>query len=367
MTDRSIAVVTCYRQPDYVRAIALRSAAAATGRFDRVIVVKNRSSGVARYLQVLRQLLALRGSRRPDAYLVTFRGYEILPFVLALAAGRPVYYDEFINPVEWFVFEHKKFGQRSVAARLLRATFRRLMKRTAGVLTDTASHADYSAQLMDLDRSKFFPVPVGTDEATFVPGAATVKPTGLRVLYYGNMLPLHGLPIVLDAGRLLRDRSDVTFVLVGGDSDTRDLVTAAQTDGVAIEYSSWVDYDKLPALIASCQLMLGGPFGGTPQAQFVVTGKTYQFLASAAATVIGRNQETAVFTDRVDSLLVDQGDTQALADTIRWAADNLAKLPTIGKAGRKLYEREFSAGVIADRLRVAFDESSAQVKQAGND
>lgn len=364
MTDRSIAVVTCYRQPDYVRAIALRQAAAATGDFDRVIVVKNRSSGVARYLQVVRQLIALRGRNRPDAYLVTFRGYEILPAVLALAGGRPVFYDEFINPVEWFVHEHRKFGQRSLRARLLRSVFRRLGRRTAGILTDTVSHADYSADLMGLDRSRFYPVPVGTDDATFVPVAATPTRAGLRVLYYGSMLPLHGLPVVLEAAVAVSDRVDITLVLVGGGEGTTTLISNASAAGAAIEYSAWVDYDKLPSLIAGCDLMLGGPFGGTVQSDYVITGKTYQFLASGVATVIGRNREADIFADRVDSLLVDQDDPGALADVFRWAADHKPELATIGQAARALYERDFSAGVVADRLGVAFREASAKVQRA---
>jgi glycosyltransferase involved in cell wall biosynthesis len=365
MTQRTIAVVTCYRQPDYVRAIALRTAAAKS--FEHVVVVKNRSSGFARYLQVTRQLLALRGARRPDAYLVTFRGYEILPVVLALAAGRPVYYDEFINPVEWFVFEHHKFSPRSLRAKLLRGVFRRLMKRTAGVLTDTASHADYSAGLMDLDRSMFHPVPVGSDDDTFAPGAAHPDRAGLRILYYGSMLPLHGLSVVLEAAALVKDRPDISLVLVGGTDATRAQVEDARARGARIEYESWVPYAELPQLIESCDLMLGGPFGNTVQSQFVITGKTYQFLATARPTVIGINRETAVFADREDSLLVEQGSPTALADAFRWAADNTSKLSAIGRAGRLLYEREFSGDVVADRLGVVFDEPAAQVKQARED
>jgi glycosyltransferase involved in cell wall biosynthesis len=357
MTGRTIAVVTCYRQPDYVRAIALRKAAAKS--FDNVVVVKNRSSGVARYLQVTRQLLALRGARRPDAYLVTFRGYEILPVVLALAGGRPVYYDEFINPVEWFVFEHHKFSPKSVRARLLRWLFRRLMKRTAGVLTDTASHADYSAELLDLDRSMFHPVPVGSDDETFMPGISHPDRPGLRILYYGSMLPLHGLSVVLEAAVLLKDLPDVSLVLVGGTDATRSQVEDARARGARIEYESWVPYAKLPALIASSDLMLGGPFGDTVQSQFVITGKTYQFLGAGMPTVIGINRETGVFTDRVDSLLVKQGSGAALADAFRWAAENRSKLSEIGREGRALYEREFSGVVVAERLGVVFDEPAA--------
>ncbi|TAL44736.1 MAG: hypothetical protein EPN91_03770 [Salinibacterium sp.] len=316
-------------------------------------MVKNSSKGAARYAQVVVQLLRLVGRRRPDAYLVTFRGYEILPIVLLLAGRRPVYYDEFINPVEWFVEEHRKFAAGSFAARLLRGAFRFLMKRTAGILTDTESHADHSAELMGIARERFTSVPVGGDEERFTP-RARIPHEGLRVLYYGSMLPLHGLPTVLEAAVEAGEGNEIELVLVGGDDATRSLIEEASSRGARVDYRTWVDYELLPELISHCDLMLGGPFGDTVQARYVITGKTYQFLASSVATVVGENLESGVFTDKLDALVVPQGNASALAACFRWALEHRSELEEIGAAGHALYEKEFSAAVIARRLALAF-------------
>ncbi|WP_344754151.1 glycosyltransferase [Gryllotalpicola koreensis] len=315
-----------------------------------MVVVKNRSRGLRRYLEVTRQLWQLR-RRRPDAYLVTFRGYEILPIVLALSGGRPVVFDEFVNAVEWFVYEHRKFREGSAPARVLRALFRRWSLRSVAVLTDTPSHAELSSRLMSIPRDHYRPVPVGTDEKTFAPRPRTRSSSDcLTVLYYGSMLPLHGLDHVLAAAVSLRDREDIDFELVGGDNETVQAVHRAVSAGARVRHRLWVDYERLPELFGECDLFLAGPFGDTVQSQRVITGKAYQFLCAGLPTVIGANHESRVVTDRVDALVVPQGSAEAIEEAILWAAEHREGLEAIGKAGRVLFEKRFSVDVIAAAL-----------------
>lgn len=349
----SICVVTCYKQPDYVRAISLRDGVRQSGRFSAVWIVKNRRTGILRYAEVTMRLMMLRLTKNPDVYLLTFRGYELLPVLLLIAAGKKVVYDEFINPYEWFVYEHKKFSERSLPARLLRGVFRWCGKRVTAIVTDTPSHADYSATLMGLPRALYHSIPVSTDEATFYPQAPT-EHEGFQVLYYGNMLPLHGVQYVIEAAELLADDSSVTFRIVGGKQAVAERVKAAAVRGARIEYTPWVPYAELPALFRSSDLCLGGPFGGTLQSQFVVTGKSYQFLAAARPVVIGANKESAAFRDKHDALIVPQADARALAEAIRWAKAHPAQLARIAQNGRTLYESMYSTRRVADELRRLF-------------
>lgn len=350
----SIAVVTCYKHPDYVRAVSLREGVCRTELFNDIFVVKNTKKGVLRYLEVLLKVLKLRLTKNPDVYLLTFRGYETLPFVRLLTLGKRLVYDEFINPVEWFVYEHKKFSASSLAGRVLRLVYRLLGRSVAGVLTDTESHADYSAQLLGLPRSRYAAVPVGTDEATFRP-LEPIAHDGFRVLYYGSMLPLHGVEQVIEAARLLKDKKDITIQIVGGKDDVAQKVVAAQQAGANITYQKWVPFADLPQLFASSDLCLGGPFGGTVQSQFVITGKTYQFLAMKRPVVVGENKESHIFTDKKDCLLVPQADPAALRDVVLWAASHPEKLTEIAAAGHALFHEQFTYQRIARDLRAFFE------------
>jgi glycosyltransferase involved in cell wall biosynthesis len=337
--------------------VSLRQGLRDSNLFSDVIVVKNKTSGVMRYLQVIGQLLKVRFTKNPDVYLLTFRGYEMLPFVLLIGIGKKIVYDEFINPVEWFVYEHKKFKESSISARLLQSAFRWMMMRATAIVADTQSHADYSSQLMNVPKEKYFSIPVGTDETTFKPlGEHTVASAHnpFTVLYIGSMLPLHGVQYVINAAIAMAANPNITFHLVGGKSDVADMIKSAQAKGAHIRYEAWVDYKELPQLFLDSDLCLGGPFGDTVQSQYVVTGKTYQFLASARPVVVGDNQETRLFKDKDNALVVAQGSAQALQDAIEWAAGHPEKLRAIGRNGRKLYEQQFSSARIADDLRRLF-------------
>ncbi len=94
---KHIAIITCYHDPDYIRSRTLRAAF----RLQPDVVVheiKNSSTGILRYPQVLWLLWKLRRQQQLDALLLTFRGQELLPFVLLLAGKTPVWFDEFVPP-----------------------------------------------------------------------------------------------------------------------------------------------------------------------------------------------------------------------------------------------------------------------------
>ena len=90
---RKLAVVTCQPDPDYVRARTLRAGLAAISDI-KVLVLKNRYRGVLRYLEIAWKLVVIRWKHNPDIYLLTFRGYEILPWLLLLARGKKVIFED---------------------------------------------------------------------------------------------------------------------------------------------------------------------------------------------------------------------------------------------------------------------------------
>jgi len=346
-----VAIVTCYRDPEYVRAQTLRAGVIAQPDTE-AIIVKNKFTGWWRYTEVITKLAVARLRHNPDIYLLTFRGYEILPFVLLIAGRRPVIFDEFINLIEWTVYEHRKIRQTGWPAKMLAGYYNHLLKRCRYILADTPEHAAYSSRLSKIDLSRYQAIPVSTNEQLFKPAElrpARKSSSPFQVFYYGNMLPLHGLQYVLQAAIMLKDRP-IEFLLIGGKAKTRQAIAEAQASGSHITHKSWVEFESLPSYIAAADLCLGGPFGDTPQAQFVITGKTYQFLASAAPTVIGQTKAAALFKDKDNCLLVPLANAAALAEAITWAQAHDKELALIGENGRKLYEREFSQAVIAEQL-----------------
>ena len=368
----NLCIITCYNQPDYIRAKTLRAAANALGDVD-VIVAKNSHTGLLRYLEVFFRVLKLRFTANPDVYLLTFRGYEMLLPIRLLSAGKTMVYDEFVNPIEWVALEQRQVeatqnsGKTYATAVMLFSKlvvfvtsssifkwfYRMLVKSVDLVLADTDSHAKASAEITGVKRSKVMGIHVGTDEITFKISPSTEgKNQEFTVFYYGNMLPLHGLEYVIEAASAMKGAA-IKFVLVGGNSKVAKSVANAVKNGANIEYHEWVKFEKLPAMMQQADLCLAGPFGKTFQAQYVITGKSYQYLAMGRPTLIGENEESHHFANKKNVLIVPQADTDALVNTLKWAMQNKEELSTIGSRGRKLYDEKFSLPHIAEQLQAA--------------
>jgi glycosyltransferase involved in cell wall biosynthesis len=343
-----ICVVTCYKQPDYVRGVVLRAALARLPN-TTVIIVKNQHTGLLRYPEVIGKIIKARIQHKPDVYILTFRGYELLPFFLLLTIGKKRIFDELVNFVEWVAYEHKKLRAGSLLARVVWVGYRWLLKQCDVVLCDTELHRRYVAELMHLPLSKFYTVPVSTDEEMFKP-KPTTKQNTFQVFHYGNMLPLHGLQYILDAAIQLRDNPRITFLLAGGKADVTIAIEHAVQQGAHIIYIPWIPYKDLPSMIARSSMCLAGPFGGTLQAGMVITGKAYQFLAMGVPTLIGCIDELSVFQDRKNCLLVPQANAVALATQITWAEQHPKELAVIGIAGRQMYMKYYANDTVTKLL-----------------
>jgi glycosyltransferase involved in cell wall biosynthesis len=364
-----LAIITCYNQPDYIRAKTLRAASSSIGGVE-TLVIKNSQKGFLRYFEVLWKVLKIRIGTNPDAYLLTFRGYEILLPVRIISWRKKLIYDEYINPIEWIVKEKRQVEAKPSSPRIYRIIvalasrvivafvgsaafkwlYRKLVQSVDLVLTDTKSHADISAQMTDLPRSGFLDIPVGADEALIPPRHEVIENDIFTVLYYGNMLPLHGLSHVIEAA-VRMNHHPVKFILIGGNAKAAHDVAHAVGNGANIDYKAWVEFEQIPKLIEQADLCLAGPFGDTFQAQYVVTGKAYQYLAMGRPTLVGSNKESNLFADKENALVVRQADSDALVEAIRWAMEHPEELVKIGKAGKVLYENELSVAVIATRLK----------------
>ncbi|MBN2397140.1 MAG: glycosyltransferase [Deltaproteobacteria bacterium] len=349
-----VCYILSYRSPEYVRTASLLQALRRIHGIE-VLTAVNEARGIRRYAQTLRRLLALKAGKDPDCYILGFRGYELFWIVRMLTRGKPLILDHLMSPYDSLVHERKRVREGGVIAGIIRRYERSILRHADIVLTDTPLHRSYLSGLFGVDAGKIRAVPVGTDEELFRPASAPVPGDGddlFRVLFYGSFLPLHGIDVILEAARILRD-TPIRFTVIGGRGRPlrafHDTVERLGLDHVA--HRRWVPYRRLPGLIREADVCLGGPFGGTGQARRVVTGKALQALAMGKAVIVGAAADACGFQDRENCLLVPQGDGEELARAIRWCFENRNRLPAIGEGGLRLYRERFSIGCIQENLR----------------
>lgn len=347
-----VCFVLAYRAPDYIRGRSICTALRASERVT-LFEVKNTDRGLFRYWQTIRALLHARKNHNPDVYLLGFRGHEIAWLVRWLVRGKPLVIDALMSPYASLSEESKLGRLGRVFARIWRPYERAILRASEGVLTDTEGHAHYYRCRFGVPAARILTLPVGAEERLF-DGSATARSSAepLRVLFYGSFLSLHGMDIILAAASRLAGQP-IDFRFIGG-THAQATWLERRCDALGITrytHARWVDFDRIVNdEIPSADLCLGGPFGGTPQALRVVTGKTSQCLALGRPTIVGKIEEDHGFIDQDNCLLVEQGDPDALAAAIGWAQANRDALDGIGERGRLLYEKRLSRAAIRAAL-----------------
>lgn len=361
-----VVYVLAYRAPTYIRTESIIKALQACPNVE-LSFARNVRPGIGRYIETWRALWQLRTREAPDIYILGFRGHEFFWPLYLLSAGKPILFDALMSPYASLHGERKGNLIRRVLAVLLYPLERNILRRANLVLTDTQLHVDFYVKTFGLPARHFCALPVGAIEPT------TNAPTSTRsdhapfsVLFYGSFLALHGIHVIVAAAALLTDLP-IRFDFIGGSkAQAHDLHRLCQTCGVSnFTHRRWVEFEHLLRTeIPNADLCLGGPFGDTPQAKRVVTTKTMQCLALGKATVIGHIDEDYGFVNQSNCLLVTQGDTDALATSIRWAFENRPLLAELGKNGRDIYHERLSISVIAARLQSALNQLATKPAEA---
>lgn len=357
MTRKAIKVchIVSYRAPNYIRTRNLR---AALHRIQdcEVFDATNTRRGFLRYFETVWKALRIRLQHNPDVYVLGFRGHEIFWIIRLVTIGKPLIFDAFMSPSDALLSEGKGGFLGRIAGILIYPVEWLCLHLSARCLTDTVLHRQFMADRFAVDESRTDVVYVGavpSDTGTSVQSVDSNKP--LSVLFYGTFLPLHGMDVLLHACKLLEGKP-IEFRIIGGTGKAlarfESLLTALNPGNVV--HDTWVDFEELQAtVIPNADLCLGGPFGGTPQARRVITGKAFQFLEQSKPTVIGKVDEPVAFVDRRNCLLVEQGDPESLAAAFEWALANREALPAIGANGRKLFDKQFSVESLAAQLEPA--------------
>lgn len=352
-----VCYILSYRCPNYVRTKTLTEA---LKRIDNVAFFEavNTTKGIFRYIQTLSRLLAIRMTKKPDFYILGFRGYEIFWIVRILTFGIPLIFDHMMSPYDSLLNEKRIFKNGGFVEKLIYLYEKSILKYSDVILTDTVIHGEFFAELFKEQREKIHAIHVGANEDLFknLPsGKKAQKKEFFDVFFYGTFLPLHGIDIILKAASIVKDRS-IRFTLIGGKKkDSQDFYeTKKRLKLKNIIHKEWVDYEQLPSIISKSDLCLGGPFGNTGQASRVISGKTFQFLAMGKPTIVGKIKHDYGFRDKENCLLVSQENEKELADAILWCFENQKKLGEIGQKGLELYRNKFSIDCIKQSLQSIF-------------
>jgi glycosyltransferase involved in cell wall biosynthesis len=331
--------------------------------------VEQAAGGWMRSLFVLRVFRAYwqlwhRHRRMPD-YDVMLIGYPgqfdaLLGRFLAARRGRKVALDVLMS-LHLIAVERGLTERSPFTGRLIFALEKAGLRRPQMLLVDTPEYRDYYRDKYGLNGDRFRFVPLGVDDRLFHPRPDIAAPSDqIRVIYYGTFIALHGVPTMVRAARLLRDRADIRFDFYGEGQELAAARALADELGADnIEFRGWIDKADLPAEIAASHICLG-VFGTTKQALCTIQNKIWEGMMMRRAVISGDAATTRAELEHGRHLyLVPRADPQALADGIVALADDEALRVDLGEQGH-LRALENTIAATGARTRAALVELASR-------
>ena len=264
---------------------------------------------------------------RPDVVLIGFPG--ILDILVAAPIARlrgiPLVWDMFMSLYDTIVEDRQLVRRGSLAARFLHALEGFALRRADLVFLDTQTHARRIETMFNLAPGSAGAVWVGAETECFHANPieatctrATVSTSSLRVLFYGQFIPLHGIETIVHAARLTRGEP-IEWQLIGHGQETdRIKALLAEQPLPKLLWDTWVDYKQLPYRIAAADVCLG-IFGTSEKAASVIPNKIFQIVAMGRPLITRDSPAIREMFDNPSrcASLIPPADPAALAEAVR--------------------------------------------------
>lgn len=288
-----------------------------------------------------------------DTILVAYPGYfDLMPALLARKiTNARIVYDPFISISDTIIDDRKIVTAKSLTGRMLRYLDKLMFQRSDLVFADSEGHAKYYHDVFGdaSDGLNVAVLNVGANEEVFKP-IWNPPPDTVRhhVVYtHSTFIPLHGIPVIIEAAQILKDRA-IKFQIVGSGQQFKLVENLIAHHGLKnVDLTGKLPQGELPNLIASSSLCLG-IFGTSAKAERVIPQKVFEFMASGAP-ILTRSSES--YTKDFDgAILTCEPTPEALASAIESALSAPDHLRMLGGAGRSLFIQKYSFAPLSDRL-----------------
>ncbi len=270
-----------------------------------------------RYFKLLKKFFSLSG-HHADIIFVGFPGQTDVPLAWFLGKlfHKKVVFDAFFSLYVSQVFDRKHVTEKSLMAKVYFFVDWLSCVLSDKIILDTNTHIDYFVQTFRIPKKKFARVFVGTDSDIFIPQKLAGH-TGFVAGWHGSFLPLQGVPVILKAAKLLKNKK-ITFRLLGNGLKLAECLQMARDYKLDnVEFFKEVPYEKLPDFIANTDVYLGGHFADSLKSKLVIPNKVYESMAMQKPVIVGDCEAAReLFTDKVDCLLIKQGNPKELAKAI---------------------------------------------------
>jgi glycosyltransferase involved in cell wall biosynthesis len=297
-----------------------------------------------------------------DLMVVGYLGHQdiFLARLLNLLKAKPIVFIAFNSLYETVVQDRNLFSPRHPIARFLHWLDRTACRLANLVLLDTQVHIDYFTREFKLPASKFLRVFVGSGLTFPVPvsSVAAGQETSQNVLFVGTYIPLHGIETIIRAAKILENRHDLQFTLLGQGQLYSEMQSLANQMGLQNLklIGRWIPTSELINYIARADICLG-IFGSGEKAQRVIPCKVFDALIMVKPLITADTPAAReLLTHGDNALLCPPGDEQALARAILQLLEDPVLRGKVAGNGRETYLKSCAPTAIGNLLIQAFQK-----------
>ena len=279
------------------------------------ILYSEKKNYLFRILHVWRQCT----KKRIGASDIVFVGFEpqfVLPFLGKKFKDKSLIIDFFISVYDTLICDRKKFKDGGPVSKFSHRMDEKTLRLADHVITDTNAHAEFFIKEFGGEADKFETIYLEADSSIYYPRPQKKNEEyagKFVVLYFGSILPLQGVDVVLDAVRKLKDNKDIFFEIIG---PVPEKYSKPVQDNVS--YTEWLSQEELSERIAASDLCLAGHFSGEiDKAWRTIPGKAYIYEMMNKDMILGDGDANhELFTEDDRHFFVERGSSQKLADKI---------------------------------------------------
>jgi colanic acid biosynthesis glycosyl transferase WcaI len=227
----------------------------------------------------------------------------------------------------------------------------------------------YSRQMLEevaaggADRAKLECHPLWIDADIFRPDPAGAEAARRRygwgkkfvVLYGGNLGLAQGLDVLIDSARLLRDHTDLHFVLVGSGVEKGRLEEMVRSRNLAnVEFIAHQPKEQVAALFSAAEVLFAH-LKAAPHRVGTVPEKILAYMACGRPVLMAAQEGAALELVREHGcgLTAPPDNPEALARAILSLYENRAQVEPLGRAGRRAVETHFAGPVVLEAMEAS--------------
>lgn len=275
-------------------------------------IYSNKKGYLCRIIEIWFKLIMCRKSDY-DCVFIGFAPQLIFPF-FGKFRNTKIIIDFFISVYDTLVNDRKIIKPKTIMSMICHKLDAYVIDRADSIIVDTKADKNYFVNEFLAEDDKFQVLYLEADKSVYYPKKKTENgDKRFVVLYFGSILPLQGIDVILRAVRLLRDYDDILIQIIG--PIPKKYNKPIQDN---IEYIDWLSQEKLAEYIADADLCLAGHFNADiEKAKRTIPGKAYIYDAMRKPMILGDNEANReVFMESGKYYYVPMGNPEKLKECI---------------------------------------------------